>query len=144
MAMFYYIYIYMYLHDMSWISISFMVILGSTTGPFGRPMIEVAYGEMWFSLHRGCMGDDSLGRVVGALAWCRPCWTYPGQHQCELNIYYFLGFLIIKTYTYYVFKLESITGGLWLCPGSTRFKERFWPPIGFKVKVNTTNDFHEF
>ena len=42
-----------------------MVILRSTTGPYGRPMIEVAYGEMLLSLHRGCMGVDSSGRVVG-------------------------------------------------------------------------------
>ena len=44
------------------------VILRSTTGPYGRPMIEVAYGKMIFSLHRGCMGDDSSGRVVGVSA----------------------------------------------------------------------------
>ena len=41
-----------------------MVMLRSTTDPYGRPVIEVAYGEMIFSLYRGCMGDDSLGRVV--------------------------------------------------------------------------------
>ena len=41
-----------------------MVMLRSTTSPYGRPVIEVAYGEMIFSLHRGCMGDDSSGRVV--------------------------------------------------------------------------------
>ena len=58
------IYIYICLHDMSWISVSFMVILRSTTGPYGRPIIEVAYGEMLLSLHRGCEGDDSSGRVV--------------------------------------------------------------------------------
>ena len=43
-----------------------MVILRSTTGPYGRPMREVAYGEiLFFSLHRGCMGENSSGRVVG-------------------------------------------------------------------------------
>ena len=42
-----------------------MVILRSTTGPYGRPMIEVAYGEILFSLHRGCMREDISGRVVG-------------------------------------------------------------------------------
>ena len=47
----------------SWIL--FMVILRSTTGPYGQPMIEVAYGEILFSLHRGCTGEDSSGRVVG-------------------------------------------------------------------------------
>ena len=45
-----------------------MVMLRSTTGPYGRPVIEVAYGEMILSLHQGCMGDDSLGRVVGVSA----------------------------------------------------------------------------
>ena len=65
--MFYYIYmcvcVYMIM-IMSWV-FHFMVILRSTTGPYGRPVIEVAYGEMLLSLHRGCMGDDSSGRVVG-------------------------------------------------------------------------------
>ena len=45
-----------------------MVMLRSTTGPYGRPVIEVAYREMIFSLHRDCMGDDSSGRVVGVSA----------------------------------------------------------------------------
>ena len=81
-----------------------MVMLRSTTGPYGRLMIEVAYGEMIFSLHRGCMRDDSLERVIGVATCCRPCWTYLGQHQCGLNVYYFLGFLTIKIYMYYVFK----------------------------------------
>ena len=40
------------------------VMLRSTTGPYGRPVIEVAYREMIISLHQGCMGDDSLGREV--------------------------------------------------------------------------------
>ena len=42
-----------------------LVMLRSTTSPYGRPMLEVAYGEILLSLHRGCMGDDSSGRVVG-------------------------------------------------------------------------------
>ena len=42
----------------------FEVMLRSTTGPYGQPVIEVAYGEMLFSLHRDCMGDDSSGKVV--------------------------------------------------------------------------------
>ena len=37
----------------------FMVMLRSTTGPYGRLVIEVAYGEILLSLHRNCMGDDS-------------------------------------------------------------------------------------
>ena len=80
---------------MSWIFI-FMVILRSTTGPYGRPMIEVAYEKILFSLHRGCMGDDSSKIVIGVSTRCRPCWTYPDQHQCGLNVYYFPGFHTIK------------------------------------------------
>ena len=45
-----------------------IVMLRSATGPYGQPVIEVAYGEMILSLHRGCMGDDSSGRVVGVSA----------------------------------------------------------------------------
>ena len=50
-----------------------MVILRSTTGLYGRPMIEIAYGKILFSLYRDCMGDDSSGRVVGVSTCCRPC-----------------------------------------------------------------------
>ena len=44
------------------------VMLRSTTGLYGRPVIEVAYGEMILSLHRNCIGNDSSGRVVGVSA----------------------------------------------------------------------------
>ena len=45
-----------------------MVMLCSTIGHYGRPVIEVAHEEIILSLHRGCMRDDSLGRVVGVSA----------------------------------------------------------------------------
>ena len=45
-------------------------MLRSITDPYGRPVIKVTYGEMIFSLYRGCMGDDNSGRVVGVLACC--------------------------------------------------------------------------
>ena len=44
------------------------VMLRSTTGSYGRPVIDVAYEKMILSLHQGCMGDDSSERVVGVLA----------------------------------------------------------------------------
>ena len=44
------------------------VMLRSTISPYGRLVIEVTYGEMILSFHQGCMGDDSLGRVVGVSA----------------------------------------------------------------------------
>ena len=63
-----YIYTYSYIdHDYDTNS-HITMMLCSTTGPYGRPVIEVAYGEMILSLHQGCMGDDSSGRVVGVSA----------------------------------------------------------------------------
>ena len=64
MAMYFDIYIYILYSDFMRCHED-MVMLRSTTGPYGRPVIEVAYGEMILSLHRGCEGDDSSGRVVG-------------------------------------------------------------------------------
>ena len=64
----YYIYTYSYNdHDYD-ADFHVTVMLRSTTGPYGRPMIEVAYGEMILSLHQSCMGDDSSERVVGVSA----------------------------------------------------------------------------
>ena len=45
-----------------------MVMLRSSTDPYGRLVIEVAYEEMILSLHQDCMGNDSLGKVVGVSA----------------------------------------------------------------------------
>ena len=103
--------IYIDIYTWSWLrhGFLFMVILRSTTGLYGRPMTEVAYGEMLLSLHRDCMGVDSSGRVVRVSTWCRPCWTYPGQHQCGLTIYYFQDFLIIKTKYIYRYDFQSYT-----------------------------------
>ena len=69
--MYFYTYIYFsysyvdHDYDMNFIV---TVMLRSTMGPYGRPVVEVAYGEMILSLHQGCMGDDSSGRVVGVSA----------------------------------------------------------------------------
>ena len=59
-----YMYMYRYNHDYV-MDFYFTVMLRSTTGLYERPVIEVAYGEILLSLHRGCVGDDSSGRVVG-------------------------------------------------------------------------------
>ena len=45
-----------------------IVMLRSTTGPYGRLVIQVAYDGTILSLHRDCMGDDSLRKVVGVSA----------------------------------------------------------------------------
>ena len=63
-----YIYSYFYVdHDYD-TGFHVTVMLRSTTGPYGRPVIEIAYGEMILLLYRGCMGDDSSGRMVGVSA----------------------------------------------------------------------------
>ena len=47
------IYIYMCLHDNDYVmDFYFRVILRSTTGPYGRPMIKVAYGKILFTSPR--------------------------------------------------------------------------------------------
>ena len=53
-----------------WVVMRTRWLLRSTTDPYGRPVIEVAYGEMVLSLHRSCVGDDSSRRVVGVSVWC--------------------------------------------------------------------------
>ena len=68
-CIFWYTWIYLYKYDYV-MDLNLMVMLHSTTSSYGRPVIEVAYGEMIFSLHRGCIGDDSSRRVVGMSTWC--------------------------------------------------------------------------
>ena len=63
-----FIYIYIYNDFIMMICHEDMVMLCSTTDPYGRLVIEVAYEEMIFSLHRGYMRDDSPRRVVGVSA----------------------------------------------------------------------------
>ena len=64
------IYIYSYLYDDYNYDTDFyvMMMLRSTTGSYGRLVIEITYEEMILSLHQDCMGDDSSGRVVGVSA----------------------------------------------------------------------------
>ena len=84
---------------MSW----FLVILRSTTGPYGRPIAEVAYGEILFSLHRGCMGVK-LGKSGWGVDMMSPMLDIPGSTPVWAQNIIFLFFLKdIKTYMYYVF-----------------------------------------
>ena len=63
-----YIYSYFYVdHDYD-TGFHVTMMLHNITSPCGRPVIEVAYGEMIFSFHRGYMGDDSSKRVIGVSA----------------------------------------------------------------------------
>ena len=79
--MYYDIHVYIYMYDHNYVmDFHLMVMQRSTTSLYGRPVIEVAYGEIifhsieaiWEMLAReewlGCRHDASL------------CLTYPGQH----------------------------------------------------------------
>ena len=96
------------MHDQDYVMDSYlMVMLRSTTGPYGRPVIEVAYREMILSLHWGCMEDDSLGRVVEVLAWCIAHTWHTRRVNTNVGSVYiiFFGFQDITTYVYvYCFK----------------------------------------
>ena len=83
------------MHDQDYVMDSYlMVMLRSTTGPYGRPVIEVTYGEMMLSFHR------LVWEMIARKEWLG-CWRdaslmfeYPGQHQCGHSVYYFLIFNI--------------------------------------------------
>ena len=82
-----------------------MVILRSTTGPYGRSIIEVAYGEILISLYRGCMGGDAreewLGyrHVVAHVGHTRVNTSVGSMHSI------FLSFHTIKLYVLCIFQI---------------------------------------
>ena len=91
-----------------------MVMLSSTMGLYGRPVIEVAYGEMIFSLHRGCMRDDSSRRVVGMSAWCIAHVWHTRVNTSVGSVYIIFWFYDIKIYIHIMFqKLIHIIKGHW-------------------------------
>ena len=139
---FIYIYKYMCAYVYTWLWLChgfyFTVMLHSTTGLYGRPMLEVAYGEISLSLHQGCMGDDSSKRVVGVSACCIVHARHTRVNTRVGSITLFSNFYDIKTYMYYAFKIYIYiymvyknTGGLWPRPDPMRFREWFWPPTNF-------------
>ena len=73
-----------------------MVMLRSITGPYGRPMIEVAYGEMILSLHRGCIGDDSSEKWLGCRHDASFMFDIPGSTPMWAQNILFSGFNDIK------------------------------------------------
>ena len=76
------------------------VMLRNTAGPYGRLVIKVAYGEMILSLHRGCMRDNSLGRVVGVSAWCI-------AHVWHTRVNTSVGSVYIYIYIYFWFSTHQ-------------------------------------
>ena len=90
------LYIYMILWSRSHHGFYCMVILRSTTGPYGRPMLEVAYGEILFSLHRGCMGVK-LGKSGWGVDMMSPMLDIPGSTPVWAQRILFSGFSNYKT-----------------------------------------------
>ena len=131
MAMYLNIYIWILYNGLMWGHVD-LVMLRSTTSPYGRPMLEVAYGEILLSLYRGCMEDDSSGRVVGVSAWCIAHVWHTRVNTSVGSMYIIFGFLNTKTYVYVywfqnLYVVEKNTGGLWPRPGPMRFRECFQP-----------------
>ena len=86
--------------------------LRSTTGSYGRPVLEVAYEEIVISLHRGCLGDVNSWRVVGVSTWCITHGRHTRVNTTVGTVYVFFIFKY-KTYTYYVLKSICIMKGHW-------------------------------
>ena len=82
--------------------------LRSTTGSYGRPEIEAAYGETDIALHRDCLGDVSSGRVVGVSTWCITHCRHTRVNTSVGIVYSIFRFYNIKIYMYYVLKIYSI------------------------------------
>ena len=77
-----------------------MVMLHSTTGPYGRPVIEVAYGEMIFH------STEVVWEMLARKEWlgCRhdasPMCDIPRSTPVWAPYIYFLIFQDIKTYVF--------------------------------------------
>ena len=76
--------------------------LRSTTSSYGRPVLEAVYGEIVISLHRGCLGDVSSGRVVRVSTWC----ITHGQHT-RVNT------SVGTVYVFLMFNIKSIRIMFW-------------------------------
>ena len=134
-----YLYIYMLLHNELMRGHVDLVMLRSTTGSYGRPVIKVAYGKMISSLYRDCMGDDSSGRVVEMLACCIAHAWHTRVNTSVGSTYIIFWFSLYKIYMYYVLKIymyyKRNTGGFWRCFSPITFRERFYRPLRFLKKI---------
>ena len=87
----------MCIHDYDYVmNFYLMVMLRSTTSPYGLPVIEVTYEEMILLLYRGCIGDDSSRRVVGVSAWCIVHVWHTRVNTSVGTVYIIFWFLIYK------------------------------------------------
>ena len=127
--------IILYDNEMSWGQGDGYVVLRT---PMDGPMIKAAYGEtmihsteaVWEMLAQeewlGCHHDASLmfDILESTLVWA-PYMIFFCFHDIKIYMHY-----VLKSYMYY----KRNTGGLWLRPGPTMFKEGFQPPMSFKEK----------
>ena len=105
---------YIYLHD-DYIMIFTMMRcledmdirwwLRSTTSPYGRPVLEVAYGELLYFTPLRLYWENSSGRVVGVSACCITHARHTRINTSVGSITLFSCFYDIKTYMYYAFKI---------------------------------------
>ena len=89
-----------------------MVMLRSTTSPYGRPVIEVAYGEMILSLHRGCMGDVAREEWLGCRHDASPMLDIPGSTPVWAQYILFSGFqryknLYVLCFQIYIYSIKE-------------------------------------
>ena len=110
------VYIYVYNDLWWWVVMRTRWWLHSTMGPYGRPVIEVAYGEMILSLHRGCVRDDSSGKVVGVSAWSITHVRYTWVNTSVDSVYIILWFSKYKNPCICILFSKSIYG----------IKEHWW------------------
>ena len=79
--------------------------LRSTTGPYGRSVLKVAYGEFLYFTPPRLYRENSLGRVVGVSACCITHARHTQVNTSMGSITLFFNFFDIKTYMYYAFKI---------------------------------------
>ena len=144
-CIFWYTRIYLYKYDYV-MNFNLMVMLRSITGPYGRPVIEVAYGEMIFSLHRGSLEDDNLGRVVGVSTWCIAHIWHIRVNTSVGSVYTIFWFPRYKnlcigiTFSKSICSIKEHWWSL-TCLGPIRFRECFRLPMSFQNRIWTTDDF---
>ena len=77
--------------------------LRSTMGPYGRSVLEVAYGELLYFTPPRLYGENSSERVVGVSACCITHARHTRVNTSVGSITLFFGFYDIKIYMYFVF-----------------------------------------
>ena len=96
-----YIHLCMYDHDFD-MDFHLMVMLRSTTGPYGWLLIEVAYGRWYFH------STEAVWEMIAREEWlgCRhdtsPMFDMPGSTLVWAPCILFFGFQDIKTYVYLI------------------------------------------